>query len=182
MISKKTYIITETQLKTILEIDSLESVDFMSTVGNSDLIEIWKDIQNKTGDKFTKEDFINEETLSGSVKLENGGMDPNTVQAFEKLQKDCPGLIMDEDSYRTYERQKELFIQYVKKYGSIKNAMKLRAIPGFSQHHTGRAIDVEPDSVRACVARNASNYGFEFPYKGENSLRAKEPWHIFYTK
>jgi hypothetical protein len=165
-----------------MESDITDFKNYMPNVDSSDLIEIWKEIQNVTGDKFTKEDFINEETLSGPIKLENGGMDPTTVEAFKKLQEDCPGLIMDEDSYRTYDRQKELFIEYVKKYGSIKKAMRLRAIPGFSQHHTGKAIDIEPDSVRACVAKNASKYGFEFPYKGENTLRVKEPWHIYFTK
>jgi len=163
------YLISERQYKHIIE--QFES---------KDLLKYWNQIEKVAGEKITDEDFNNEEEISGGIKMENGGYDSTALKAFESLKKDCPGLQMDEDSYRTFQKQTDFFIETLKKYGSIKKAMSYRALPGFSQHHTGKAFDIEkPDSVRACAAKNASKHGFIFPYKG-NGVRMAEPWHLYY--
>ena len=64
-------------------------------------------------------------------------------------------------------------------------------IPGFSEHHTGKAFDIfsteeswwdaKPE-VKKWVADNASNYGFRVTYKTPGTLRVAEPWHLYYTK
>lgn len=166
-------IITESQLE--------NSISEMKNMGDFlPLMKYWKKIEIETGKEVSLKNLIDEVEISGIIKRENGGLDNNAVKAFGELQKKCPGLKMDEDSYRTYDKQTELFIDYVKKYGSIEGAMKLRAIPGFSQHHTGKAFDVEPKSVRACVRKNAESLGFSFPYLGQNETRVAEPWHIYF--
>lgn len=166
-------ILTETQLEnSLLQLKNFG--DFPP------LMRFWKKIETETGKEFTLKNLIDEVKISGLIKKENGGLESNAIKAFEELQKKCPELKMDEDSYRTYEKQTELFIEYVKKYGSIEGAMKLRAIPGFSQHHTGKAFDVKPKSVRACVKENAEKFGFTFPYIGQSYTRVAEPWHIYF--
>lgn len=172
-------LITEKQLMILME-DS-QSVLKQNSSNNMRLFNILLDIQNKTGKLFTQEHFSNEIELSGGIKKENGGFNENALKEFNNMKKACPGLYYDEDSYRTWERQAELFTDHIIKKGSIEDAMKLRAIPGFSQHHTGKAFDVKPSTIKKCVAKHAEEYGFIFPYN-KNGVRVKEPWHIYYNK
>ena len=145
------------------------------------LSSLLKKIETQTGKVFTQQHFDNEKKLSGDVKKESGGLDPNALKAFGQLQNACKGVTYDEDSYRTYEKQTDFFIEYIKKYGSIEGAMKLRSIPGFSQHHTGKAFDIEQiGPLRDCVGKNANKFGFIFPYT-KNGIRVAEPWHIYYN-
>jgi hypothetical protein len=73
---------------------------------------------------------------------------------------------------------------------SIENVQASNTIPGFSQHHTGKAFDifsVDPSwwdskpEVKKWVADNAIKYGFEITYKTNGILRIAEPWHLFYV-
>ncbi len=152
-----------------------------NNVKDKRLVGILKKLEKETGKKFTQSHFDTEVELSGGIKKESGGYDESALNAFQEMQKMCKGLTYDEDSYRTYERQAELFKQYVLKFGSIEGAMRLRSIPGYSQHHTGKAFDIEQHGeVRSCVVKNASKYGFIFPYTKDNK-REKENWHIYYN-
>jgi hypothetical protein len=169
------------RIKEIMELsNNLDNV-IDTNVKDKRLVNILKKIEKETGKKFTQSHFDTEVELSGGIKQENGGYNKSALKAFEKLQKICKGLTYDEDSYRTYERQAELFKQYVIKYSSIEGAMKLRSIPGYSQHHTGKAFDVEQyGTIRSCVVKKASKYGFIFPYT-KDGKRVKENWHIYYN-
>ena len=149
----------------------------------SRLINVLKGLETKHHVKFTQKHFDDEVKLSGGIKLENGGYNPAALSAFKQLQQACKGkgLYYDEDSYRTYEKQGELFGLLLTKWGTIDKAMGLRSIPGYSQHHTGKAFDIKPDEARPAVAQNAAKFGFIFPYK-EDGIRMAEPWHIYYNK
>jgi LAS superfamily LD-carboxypeptidase LdcB len=169
------------RIKSIMIIN--ESIDVIKkNVSDTRLIEILKNIEETKKVNFTQAHFDNEKKLSGDVKPESGGYDQSALNAFKKLQQACKstGLYYDEDSYRTYEKQAELFKEYIDKFGSISGAMSLRAIPGYSQHHTGKSFDIEPYQARQCVKDNANKYGFIFPYT-EDGIRKKEPWHIYYN-
>lgn len=170
------------RIQQIMEVETsaLNTLDYNIDIVR--LVNILIDIQKKKNVKFTRKNFDDEIKISGFIKDENGGYNDSALAAFNELKKDCPGLEYNEDSYRTYERQAELFMEHIDLYGSIEAAMKLRAIPGFSQHHTGKAFDVGPKSLRACVAKNTSKHGFIFPYKGDNEIRQAEPWHIYYNR
>ena len=165
------------RIKELMETKSEDVIE--KYVSDKRLVDILKSIEKKHNVKFEDKHFISEIELSGDVKIENGGYDTLALEAFEKLKLECPSLYYDVDSYRTYERQAELFSAYIKKYGSIEGAMRLRAIPGFSQHHTGKAFDIKPVTVRDCVASNISKFGFVLPYTTDG-VRVKEPWHIYY--
>jgi D-alanyl-D-alanine carboxypeptidase len=67
------------------------------------------------------------------------------------------------------------------------------ALPGFSEHHTGRAVDVgTPDSVPldygfqstgafAWLQSNAADFNFRLSYPADNSEGyVYEPWHWCY--
>ncbi len=68
------------------------------------------------------------------------------------------------------------------------------AIPGFSEHHSGRAIDIhtkgknildeEFESTEEFIwlSKNAAQFEFRLSYPRSNSFGIiYEPWHWFYT-
>ena len=92
--------------------------------------------------------------------------------------------------YRSYEDQVKNFANKVlKDKRTIDDVQSANTLPGFSQHHTGRAFDIYSTdtkwwdgkpNVKKWVADNASKYGFEITYKTKGPLRIAEPWHLYY--
>jgi len=83
--------------------------------------------------------------------------------------------------YRSYEKQKKLWEQALKKYGSPEKARKWVAPPGSSNHNKGLAVDLSSSglflgkdkNVKATewAHANAKKYGLNF-------RMGWEPWHI----
>lgn len=97
--------------------------------------------------------------------------------------------------FRSVKDQKELFDKQVKKQGSQAAAAKFSAPPGFSEHHTGYAIDIsdrnqpeqdlkltfEETAAYRWLTANAKSYGFELSFPPNNKQRVSfEPWHWRY--
>ena len=95
-------------------------------------------------------------------------------------------------AFRDLDRQKKLFDNQVNKLGSETEAAKLSAPPGYSEHHTGLAIDlgdglnrkydlaVDFDQTAAFkwLGKNAQQFGFELSFPLDNSQGISyEPWH-----
>ncbi len=103
--------------------------------------------------------------------------------------------LMISSGYRSYSYQVNLYDGYVNTEGQA-TADTQSARPGFSEHQTGLAADVEPVSktceVEECfgttpegewVAANAYKYGFIIRYTtGNEDITGyePEPWHIRY--
>ena len=148
---------------------------------NQELIKKYTEIENTLGDKFTEDHFKQEIAYSGPLKQLSNGILPETLEAFNSMKKKVPTISIRDNSWRDYDKQKETLITYSKRYGgTISGGLKQAALPGFSQHHTGRAIDVKnygnltPDLLK--------QYGFVVSYPTQTSFRVAEPWHIYYTK
>ncbi len=104
--------------------------------------------------------------------------------------------LMVASAYRGYFYQTSLYTTYVKQQGQAE-ADTQSARPGFSEHQTGWAVDVEPASrkceVEACfagtpegqwVAANAYKYGFVIRYPKDRQATTGyiyEPWHLRYA-
>ncbi|MBO4913924.1 MAG: M15 family metallopeptidase [Oscillospiraceae bacterium] len=96
------------------------------------------------------------------------------------------GVHLDINSaYRTVAQQKALAESYRKKYGEdyVKAYV---ATPGYSEHHTGLAIDLYLESmdVWAKIHARLAEFGFILRYPdGKESITgyAYEPWHIRYV-
>ncbi|WP_299485982.1 D-alanyl-D-alanine carboxypeptidase family protein [Acaryochloris sp. IP29b_bin.137] len=99
--------------------------------------------------------------------------------------------------FRSVKDQAELFDKQVQKRGSQQAAAKFSAPPGFSEHHTGYAIDIgdrnQPDkdlkvafedtTAYRWLSNNASRYGFELSFPRSNAQGVNfEPWHWRYVK
>lgn len=162
-------------------------------VSDPRLVSILKGIETTLGDLFTDQNFKTEIQFSGGVKLEAGRLLPEAIAAFEKMKNEsgCPDIFIKYGaiSYRSYEDQKEQFLQEAAKYpqDKINGALKRVAIPGYSQHHTGRAIDYGGNTI--CLRKNAwpkgdfstpNKWGFTLPYMS-GVKRMEESWHLYYT-
>ena len=116
-------------------------------------------------------------------------------QMFADAKKDGLDLMVS-SAYRSKAYQDGLYNTYVKQQGQAE-ADSQSARPGYSEHQTGWAIDVEPASrhceVEECfgdtpegkwVAANAYKYGFVVRYhEGKQDITGYiyEPWHIRYV-
>lgn len=96
-------------------------------------------------------------------------------------------------AYRSIDYQCELFLKKLSRGVLLDEILKVNAIPGFSQHHTGRALDLttldyqpleiefESSSAFAWLQKNAGHYGFVLSYPSGNDLGIDyEPWHWAY--
>lgn len=102
---------------------------------------------------------------------------------FPKLSK--MGIV---SGYRSYSDQIDNFGRKAK-LGGVDKTQRANALPGFSQHHSGKAFDIfsvetnwwnSNKDVKDWVLNNAGKYGFNVTYKTQGPLRIPEPWHIYY--
>ena len=115
--------------------------------------------------------------------------------AFIKMAKDAEisgYKIRAISTYRTLEYQKNLYDNYVKKDG-VENADTYSARPGYSEHHTGLAIDIDNESLSynnfentkefTWMMDNAYKYGFILRYPKDTTITGYiyEPWHYRYV-
>ena len=92
--------------------------------------------------------------------------------------------------FRSYLYQKGLLLAKITKGISIDEILKVLAAPGYSEHHTGEAVDItthncppaeeafEATQAYAWLSTHAGTYGFteSFPRGNPHSL-VYEPWH-----
>ena len=177
------------RLKTLLEQGDLDVMQkpvlFYNLNNNKTLIKLYKQIETELKDKFTEAHFDAEIAMSGQLKPEANGVDTSALQALKALQKQYPKVQLFRDatiaSYRNYETQANLFIRVAKRRGgTISAALQKAALPGFSQHHTGKAFDISGYDVINDSILN--QFGFERPYIKASKWRISEPWHIYYKQ
>ena len=92
--------------------------------------------------------------------------------------------------YRSRQRQVELVVAKLRRGQSIEQVLSVSAMPGFSEHHSGRAIDLACDAVTvldkafertaayAWLLQRAKHFGFRLSYPRDNAAGFDyEPWH-----
>lgn len=124
-------------------------------------------------------------------------MNTDAFAAWQAMQKKA----MDEgielhivSAYRSAQYQKELFEKKLTKGQSIEDILKVNAAPGYSEHHSGCAIDIttpgfdpleesfENSPAYKWLSSNARTYGFSLSFPRNNlSGMAFEPWHWKYS-
>jgi D-alanyl-D-alanine carboxypeptidase len=93
-------------------------------------------------------------------------------------------------AFRSIERQAEIVRAKLERGLSLEAILSVSAPPGYSEHHSGRAVDLTTEGVRALevefentpafewLTRNAERFGFFLSYPRENQHGyAYEPWH-----
>ncbi len=109
------------------------------------------------------------------------------VKMAETADSDSIKLIVD-SGYRSASYQARIIIEHMKEGQKFADITRYVAPPGYSDHETGRAVDIVPsdpsfartDAYRWLV-ENAGKFGFEenFP-KDTAGLSPWEPWHWIY--
>jgi D-alanyl-D-alanine carboxypeptidase len=93
-------------------------------------------------------------------------------------------------AFRSIERQAEIIRAKLARGDAIDAILAISAPPGFSEHHTGCAIDIatpgcaalevdfEQTEAYAWLERNAARFGFRLSYPRGNRFGYQyEPWH-----
>jgi D-alanyl-D-alanine carboxypeptidase len=118
---------------------------------------------------------------------------PPAAQAWGRLKEaaQADGVeIRIVSAFRSVERQAEIVRGKLARGQSIDQILSVSAPPGYSEHHTGRAVDVTTEGVRplevefegtaafAWLTRHAERFGFFLSYPRRNRYGyAYEPWH-----
>lgn len=102
--------------------------------------------------------------------------------------------LMPFSGFRSYIYQMHMIERHLKAGRSLEDTLTEIAIPGYSEHHTGRAIDLHElgqsklsqdfDQTQEFqwLSSNASKFGFHMSYPKDNQMGIiYEPWHWFYT-
>ncbi|MEC4986371.1 MAG: M15 family metallopeptidase [Oscillatoria sp. PMC 1068.18] len=166
----------------------------------------------------TPSEVENRETLYGHFRYSQADTKILTVissygtgeyQRFESLQTEAAKELMEMiyaarqdgiwlvpvSGFRDLETQKQLFEAQVKRRGSAEEAAQVSAPPGYSEHHTGYAVDLadgnfpnqdltrefENTPAYQWLKTNAQKFGFELSFPANNFQGISyEPWHWRY--
>lgn len=135
----------------------------------------------------------------GDQKIEKSYMRKEAAEALEKMinaAKKENIIIYAVSGYRSYGRQQEVYSAEVNQVGK-EQAEQAVAIPGFSEHQSGLAMDVSSPSNNFDLSENYGNtkegkwlvanahkFGFILRYpKGKEQITGYEyePWHFRYV-
>ncbi|MDE6519110.1 MAG: D-alanyl-D-alanine carboxypeptidase family protein [Ruminococcus sp.] len=150
-------------------------------------------IQQIDGITYVNGILIANKTYSVPSTFNPGGLTDDTYEAFLDLANDAAnaGLnIYISSGFRSYETQEQIYNNYVYAYGQ-ETADTFSARPGYSEHQTGLAIDVNTidDSFAGTpeaewLEEHCVEYGFIIRYpKNKDYITGYkyEPWHIRYV-
>jgi D-alanyl-D-alanine carboxypeptidase len=97
-------------------------------------------------------------------------------------------------AFRSIERQVEILREKLAQGASLEAILAASAPPGYSEHHTGRAVDITTDGAPpleiefeqtaafAWLTTNAARFGFVLSFPAENPYGYQyEPWHWRYS-
>ena len=93
-------------------------------------------------------------------------------------------------AFRDPQYQHDLIARKIEKGILLQEILRVNAAPGFSEHHTGRAVDIgtqdcevldevfEKTAAFKWLQENAESFGFSMSYPRDNTAGfAYEPWH-----
>ena len=96
--------------------------------------------------------------------------------------------------FRSYAHQRSIIERKLASGDTLESILRVNAAPGFSEHHTGRAVDIgtpgcpplsedfERTSAFAWLTSHASRLGFRLSYPRQNPHGViYEPWHWLFT-
>jgi D-alanyl-D-alanine carboxypeptidase len=95
--------------------------------------------------------------------------------------------------FRGFDYQRGIIERKLGRGQDIAQILAVNAVPGFSEHHTGRALDIgtpgepaaeesfEHTAAFAWLVRHAQDFGFRLSYPRDNPHGiVYEPWHWFW--
>jgi len=123
---------------------------------------------------------------------------PPAAEAWKKMKTAASeaGIEMQiVSAFRSFDRQCEIIREKIAAGQTIEQIVSASAPPGYSEHHTGRAVDIggsaddpleedfEQTPAYAWLVHNAALYGFFLSFPRNNVYGYQyEPWHWIYRK
>lgn len=111
-------------------------------------------------------------------------------QAMQRAARDDGIQLQVVSAFRSVDYQCNLIRTKLERGELIDDILEVNAAPGYSEHHTGRALDLnapgceplsedfEGTAAFAWLSGNASRFGFELSYPRDNPYGIiYEPWH-----
>ena len=118
---------------------------------------------------------------------------PETAASWQQMltaARDDGIVLMIVSGFRDFEYQASLIRKKINAGQSLREILEVNAAPGFSEHHTGRAVDIASPGSRplteefdssdafAWLERHAAEHGFSMTYPRDNPQGfIYEPWH-----
>lgn len=118
---------------------------------------------------------------------------PEALAAWRRMRADAAvaGVeLLMVSAFRSWQYQHDLIARKLEKGQQIEDILKVNAAPGYSEHHSGRAIDIAtPDCEVLTVGfektkafqwleQHATKHGFRLSYPRDNVYGIDyEPWH-----
>lgn len=118
---------------------------------------------------------------------------PETAAAWRKMKQSAEGdgvQLLLVSGFRSIRHQADIIRRKLAAGQSIAAILAVNAAPGFSEHHTGRAVDIATPGTRPLTEEfessaafgwlqaNAGAFGFRMPYGRNNRFGFEyEPWH-----
>jgi D-alanyl-D-alanine carboxypeptidase len=120
-------------------------------------------------------------------------MIPDAAKAWRSMVESAAAdkiVLQAVSAYRSVDYQAGIIRKKLDKGQPVEEILRVSAAPGFSEHHTGRAIDIttpgsevleeefEESDAFAWLTEHAGKYGFHlsFPRNNPHGV-AYEPWH-----
>ncbi len=120
-------------------------------------------------------------------------LEPRTHEAWLDMSRAAHGdgiTLLLVSGYRSWDYQARLIRKKLNAGQEIDEILTVNAAPGFSEHHTGRAIDIaspgsrpltedfEKSEAFAWLGERAGDFGFRMSYPRDNPYGfVYEPWH-----
>lgn len=121
----------------------------------------------------------------------------NAAMAWQRMQSAASddGIILEAISgYRGHAYQYGIFKRKMARGQTVPEILKVNAAPGYSEHHSGRAIDIgtpnEPPAEESFenteafswLMKQAPDFGFRLSYPRNNPHDINyEPWHWYFV-
>lgn len=123
---------------------------------------------------------------------------PATASAWKKMQQAAANervVLQIGSAFRSAIYQAQIIEERLSKGRTLENILTGIAAPGYSEHHTGQAIDIitldsipfsehfETTPAFAWLQLYAKQFGFRLSYPRDNKFGfVYEPWHWFYVE
>jgi zinc D-Ala-D-Ala carboxypeptidase len=118
---------------------------------------------------------------------------PNAASAWRKLKMAAEGdgvTLQIVSAFRSVAYQRQIIERKLAAGKTMEEILCVSAAPGYSEHHTGRAIDITSSGCKplteefeqtpefAWLVRRAKDFGFSMTYPRDNKFGViYEPWH-----
>ena len=118
---------------------------------------------------------------------------PETAASWQEMltaARDDGIMLMIVSGFRDFEYQASLIRKKINAGQSLSGILEVNAAPGFSEHHTGRAVDIaspgsrplteefESSDAFSWLEKHAAEHGFSMTYPRDNPGGfIYEPWH-----